>query len=231
MNQADAPSHSPSSRAEPEVSGHGQAKEKLLHAAAELFAEKGFDQVTIREIAAKAGVRHGGVNYHFRGKQELYRAVLSRFGPRGNHITDGGNPLLHEALQVRGQAAAQEMLGRLVRQHLSVMAERSHPVAAGLLEQEMRRPEGPDDQVFENAVLLRHRAIEHLLQQIAPGLKDREQLRLFSMGVASRTAFFWIARPIAFRLLDLPAHGELSPERIDRIADHIVQTTLASLPQ
>ncbi len=228
MSQAES---SPPPAEEAEPTSHGKAKERLLHAAAELFAERGYDHVTIREIAARAGVRHGGVNYHFRGKRELYRAVLTHFGPRGNHIEDGGNPLLHKALKVRGAEQATDFLRMLVREHLTVMSETIHPLAAGLLEQEMRRREGPDDQVFENAVLLRHRAIEHLLQEIAPQLQDPEELRLFSIGIASRTVFFRIARPVAYRLIGQPRGENLSTEQIERIAEHILSTTLASLPK
>ena len=50
-------------------------RERLLVAAAALFAERGREGVTIRDIAATAGVRHGCINYHFRSKDELYHEV------------------------------------------------------------------------------------------------------------------------------------------------------------
>ena len=214
-----------------ESSGHGHAREKLLQAAAELFAARGFDQVSIREIAARAGVRHGGVNYHFKGKQELYLEVIQRFGPRGNHVSQGGHPDLHAAFHVRGADAAKRTLAQLVRDHLAAMVEASHPITAGLLEQEMRRPEGPSDQIFENAILLRHRAIEHLLQEIAPSLTDPEELRLHSLSLTSNTVIFMLARPVALRLVGSDRNQGLRPDHLDRIADHILRTALAALPQ
>lgn len=40
-------------------------------AAAELIAELGWGRVTTRAVAGRAGLPHGAVSYHFRGKQEL----------------------------------------------------------------------------------------------------------------------------------------------------------------
>ena len=46
-------------------------REKLTAAAAELIAELGWGRVTTRAVAERAGLPHGAVSYHFRGKQEL----------------------------------------------------------------------------------------------------------------------------------------------------------------
>ncbi len=51
-----------------------------MSAAAELIAEVGWGRVTTRAIAARAGLPHGAVSYHFRGKQELLiEAALHAF--------------------------------------------------------------------------------------------------------------------------------------------------------
>ena len=46
-------------------------RERLMAAAAELIAELGWGRVTTRAVADRAGLPHGTVSYHFRGKQEL----------------------------------------------------------------------------------------------------------------------------------------------------------------
>lgn len=51
-----------------------------MTAAAELIAELGWGRVTTRAVATRAGVPHGSVSYHFRGKQELLtEAALDAF--------------------------------------------------------------------------------------------------------------------------------------------------------
>jgi AcrR family transcriptional regulator len=48
-----------------------ETRARLLRAAAELIAESGWGRVTTRAVAERAGLPHGAVSYHFRGKQEL----------------------------------------------------------------------------------------------------------------------------------------------------------------
>src|SRR5579885_1385334 len=47
-------------------------RERLLEAAGEVFAEKGFKGATVREIIDRAGVNIAAVNYYFRNKERLY---------------------------------------------------------------------------------------------------------------------------------------------------------------
>ena len=50
--------------------------EKILAAALKEFAEHGFAGASTRAVAAAAGVQHPLVNYHFKSKEGLWRAVL-----------------------------------------------------------------------------------------------------------------------------------------------------------
>ena len=52
--------------------------QRILDAAEILFARKGYEAASLREIAALAGIRQPGLYNHFASKEELYRAVLDR---------------------------------------------------------------------------------------------------------------------------------------------------------
>src|SRR5262250_597572 len=52
-------------------------REALLAAAAELFAERGYDGVRVAAIADRAGVNKAMISYHFGGKRHLYLAIVS----------------------------------------------------------------------------------------------------------------------------------------------------------
>ncbi|MEA3312355.1 MAG: DUF2087 domain-containing protein [candidate division WOR-3 bacterium] len=54
----------------------GEVRQKILDAATELFAEKGFEGASIRDIASKAGVTAPNIYYYFKDKQGLYQATL-----------------------------------------------------------------------------------------------------------------------------------------------------------
>ena len=51
-------------------------RERIMKAAERLFAERGYDGTSIRAIVAKARVNQAAINYHFAGKDGLYREVL-----------------------------------------------------------------------------------------------------------------------------------------------------------
>ena len=48
----------------------------IIKAAVSLFAEKGFERSSVRDIITKARVNQAAINYHFKGKDGLYFEVL-----------------------------------------------------------------------------------------------------------------------------------------------------------
>lgn len=67
----------------PEARGNESRREALLDAAAAMFAAKGFDGTSIRDIAGAVGMLPGSLYYHFKSKEELllavYRKGVARF--------------------------------------------------------------------------------------------------------------------------------------------------------
>lgn len=57
---------------------------KVIAAAEILFAEKGHDKASLREITAQAGVNLAAVNYHFGSKEQLAAAVFEGLSQRVN---------------------------------------------------------------------------------------------------------------------------------------------------
>jgi AcrR family transcriptional regulator len=51
-------------------------RERILKAAGRLFAERGYEATSVRAIVGKARVNQAAINYHFAGKDGLYREVL-----------------------------------------------------------------------------------------------------------------------------------------------------------
>ena len=51
-------------------------RDRILKAARSLFADRGYQDTSIRAVVAKARVNQAAINYHFGGKDGLYREVL-----------------------------------------------------------------------------------------------------------------------------------------------------------
>ncbi|MQY03542.1 TetR/AcrR family transcriptional regulator [Actinomadura macrotermitis] len=76
----------------------------LVDAAAELFTERPYDEVTTTEIARRAGVAYGLIAHHFANKRGLYLATIRAAAERLRAVHEtapaGGTPAarLHDAL-------------------------------------------------------------------------------------------------------------------------------------
>ena len=57
-----------------------QRREQILDAANALFAERGYDEVSVEDIASAAGVARGLVHHYFGGRKQVYIALLERLG-------------------------------------------------------------------------------------------------------------------------------------------------------
>jgi AcrR family transcriptional regulator len=71
----------PLSNSQPAALSDGGAaitRDRLLDAAEDLFARKGYSAASVRDIVAAAGCNLAAVNYHFGSKRNLYREVFRR---------------------------------------------------------------------------------------------------------------------------------------------------------
>jgi AcrR family transcriptional regulator len=88
-------------------------KARILAAAEEVFAARGFDGSSTREIAAAAGVNISSLHYHWESKETLYLAVLQ-------DIYDRIIALARQSVRTRAggaggsRAAIETTLGRLI---------------------------------------------------------------------------------------------------------------------
>ncbi|GAA4619706.1 TetR/AcrR family transcriptional regulator [Saccharopolyspora hordei] len=81
------------------------ARERILEAAGELFAEHGFEATPTSRIAERAEVPKGLIHYYFRRKQDLLTALVDRLPDE---------PVVSDRIAVRGDVAGS--LRRLVRE-------------------------------------------------------------------------------------------------------------------
>ena len=63
----------------PEPGAERSRREQLLAIAARLFAEKGFKNTTVRDIADAAGILSGSLYHHFDSKESMVDEILSTF--------------------------------------------------------------------------------------------------------------------------------------------------------
>ena len=72
-----------------------RTRQKVLEAARNLFAERGYEPATIRDIAKAAGMSTGAVFANFQDKAELFETVL-------NEEMEAAGEVLRDAAQIKG---------------------------------------------------------------------------------------------------------------------------------
>jgi AcrR family transcriptional regulator len=108
-----------------------EARERILGAALEVFAERGFGGATTREIAARAATNLGLIQYYFGGKERLWRAAVDR-------VFGGLAGVLAQA--VPEQLETPEQLADIIRVCVRFVA--ANPSFVRLMNDECKR-EGP----------------------------------------------------------------------------------------
>lgn len=88
-----------------------ETRRRIIEAAVEAFSELGFHGASTREIAARAGTNQGLITYHFRSKDDLWKAAVDRiFSLLRSSFRLGGEPSADD-----GREQARETIRRYVR--------------------------------------------------------------------------------------------------------------------
>ncbi|ARQ00212.1 TetR/AcrR family transcriptional regulator [Pseudorhodoplanes sinuspersici] len=89
----------------------------ILDAAENLFAAASFDIVSMRDVAAKASVPLGLINYHFQSKEKLFEALIARRSDELNSRRRDAFAALKEKPDLR------QVLDVFLRPYLDLMLE------------------------------------------------------------------------------------------------------------
>jgi len=210
-------------------------KDRLLDAAEALFAHKGYDAVSIREIAGAADVNLAAVNYHFQGKENLYREVLRR------RLAPKREKLLAAIAGVEAAGDDQPRLEMLVRAfvgaHLEDALGRAHgQYGLHLMAREMSEPRyGASVLVREFIGPVRARIMK-ILKELMPDA-DEARLQMVIGSLVGQCIFFAMywhnhqRRPDGFQdeglmFADL---GDGLETYINNVIGHVTRFTLGGI--
>ena len=178
------------------------------------MAEKGLPRVTVREVAERAGVQPGLVNYYFDGKEGLLRAVVA-------HVASRTLERASSALAQDG--SAEQRLRAMLRAVIVGMTE--DPYGPRLIAEQILF--GREEAIDEFADRFARRQLTLIQDLINSGHKDgsfRELDPLFLVpGVLGGAIFFFLAAPVLRRLFGIE---EIDRELAEKFADHYVDVVL-----
>lgn len=154
----------------PYPAGHKNAKrEEIIQSARRLFNRHGFENVSLKQIMAGAGLTHGGFYSYFKCKSDLYTAVLGCFftDPNWKSRWDGVEVDLSST-----QAGPQIVRAYLSRQHFEDV-ENSCPMVA--LPTDVRRSGKSARSAFETVFQAMVGALQKSMNKAGRRKQERAQ--------------------------------------------------------
>ena len=195
-------------------------RQRILDAAGPLFAGRGYDAVSIREITGAAEVNTAAVNYHFRNKEELYIAAVRHASIECERLTPTPSwpPGVPAEKRLRDYIAA--FLHRLLRTD----GVEWHRL---LIFRELAEPRlGACEQFVENMVRPSFHALTGVVRDLVPpGTPDRH-VRLLAGSVVGQILHYHHCRHV-IRLLE-GAEGYAALEE-PVLVEHITRFSLAAI--
>lgn len=192
-------------------------QDKLLEAAAEVFAEKGYREATVQEICQKAGSNIAAVNYHFGGKENLYSQVWRQSFQEALRVypPTGGLP---------ADAPAQDRLRALVYSHLHRILDDGRLGFAGrIILQEMSQPTHVPCQVRRDAIGPLHELTQQIIKDLLGRYATQRDIGFCQMSVMHQCL------SLGFRGGKLPPYlckGKPSAELLDSLIEHTTRFLL-----
>jgi AcrR family transcriptional regulator len=199
---------------------------RLLNAAAKLFAQKGFAETSIRDLAEAAEVNVAAVNYHFGGKENLYRETLRETFQGGYAVNDRFRELGEEARRMGTPTAAETA----IRSWIRVFIEQSlHPRSdqhVCLMMRELSDPSPCLDFIISEFMRPKGDVLAGLIMQLRPDLKEEPELFPYVSSIIGQCLHYRFCKPIILRFINLE---DYPPPMVLQIAEHIANFSLTAL--
>ncbi len=203
----------PSGRASGQTDG--DAKEKLLAVAGPMFADRGYDGVSTRDLSRKAKVNLSAITYHFGSKRGLYNAVIERIvadiAPMRTFLVDtidGG---------VARAADDSDALPDVVEQFVRMMVTfLTHPDfqywRMQLIMREITQPTDAFETIMNRHIGPIQSAIGRIVALATGRPEEDERTILLTSAIMSQLLQFGFARNLMLNRLQWPA---FTPERVE----------------
>jgi len=151
--------------------------ERILHAAYELFAARGFDGATTQEICSLAQANIAAVNYHYGSKENLYRAVWEYGDAQARERWEQSIP---------SDSSPEQRLRQFIELRvLAVVREDENGWYARLIHREMANPSPLAEELHERFLHPKRRWFQALVREIVGENVSERETRLAGFCIHS----------------------------------------------
>src|SRR5580692_5146382 len=194
-------------------------KDLLLDAAGEIFAEKGLEGATVREICGKAGLNVAAVNYYFRDKKALYIEAVKLA-----HCTGGQTP----QFEAPAGTPPEQVLEAFIRQMMGMMLDDVRPTwHLELMMREMARPTEACVELVRSFIGPMFETLKQIIRPLLPSEISPLDLNLHAFSIVAQCLLYRYHRPVGRILVGEDGYTTLMD--LDRLTRHITDFSRAAL--
>jgi AcrR family transcriptional regulator len=192
------------------------SRERILDAATEIAAERGYEGASIALVSAKCGLPASSIYWHFKNKDDLIAAVIER------SFADW-----LKAWRVPDDGAPRDRLVGLAMQIAKALLDSPDFIRLGLMLALERRPVEPRARaMFLQARAQTYYDLAGTVRELAPGLTDAQVDQLVTYAIAGADGLF-IAKEIGGDSVDLVALFELHAQALFDTALRLVSEAVS----
>jgi AcrR family transcriptional regulator len=192
-------------------------REKLLVAARRIFADRGYQAATIRQISIAAGANVAAVNYHFGDKLGLYTEVVRQA------MQTAEIEAVQSALDL--SAPPEEVLRAVIRARTRGICRGDRPDwHFRILAHEMAQPTPALRQLIDKVARPLANRLLQLVGRMLGLPADDEKTHLCVVSIIGQIIVYVFADPL---LKGAWPDLKLTPQQVDRIANHIADFSLS----
>jgi len=203
-------------------SGEKGVQDRLMETAEDLFCSRGFNETSVRDIAAAADCNIASVNYYFGGKDNLYVQVWRR---RLTQMRDVRLASIEKVMSAGDQPRLEDLLTSYANAFIEPLVDGSHSDRfLNLMAREMVDPHLPPDMFLSEMIVPVISALGEALRRICPWLADK-QVRLAILSIVGQL----IQTVIAKGMFERGDHAELPRLDLSEFVEHIVRFSAAGI--
>jgi len=193
-------------------------RQRLLEAAGQIFAAKGFQAATVRDICGRAEANLAAVNYHFGDKEKLYVEAVKHAHHSGVDKPRGDWP---------PGTPPEVKLRNYISEILIQLLDESRPAwHAQLMAREMTQPTAACAALVESYIRSGYELLGEILGELLPPETSAADRHLAAFSIVGQCLYFKIGRPIAPPLV---GEEEFRTYGVERLTEHITRFSLAAL--
>src|SRR5262245_60919708 len=194
-------------------------RERIVEAAGEIFAEKGFDSTTVRDICQRAEANIAAVNYYFGDKQRLYVEAVVR--AHRWRMERARLPEWTEDTSPQNKLA--DFVATFIRRIRTGPENTWH---TRLIMREMMNQHEACVELVQQSIRPQFEILQGILRDLLPRETSEEKLHLLAFSIVGQCLFYHFADPVVRNLV---AGEEYAGYDVEKLSGHISGFSQAAL--